>query len=68
MKHNSPLVISTLATIAAFAAEPQTRNWIPFAQDPVPSFASIPTDELFPKGAKIEVAQDGSLLVNGKPR
>ena len=68
MKHNSPLVISTLATIAAFAAEPQKQNWTSFAQDPVPSFASIPTDELFPKGAKIEVAQDGSLLVNGKPR
>src|SRR5574344_324526 len=67
MKNSFSLVFA-LGCVSAFAAEPQTRNWIPFAQDPVPSFASIPTDELFPKGAKIEVAQDGSLLVNGKPR
>jgi hypothetical protein len=65
---NAISLVFVLGCVSAFAAEPQTRNWIPFAQDPVPSFASIPTDELFPKGAKIEVAQDGSLLVNGKPR
>lgn len=39
-----------------------------FAQDPVPSFDSIPKEELFPKGGKITVADDGSLLLNGKPR
>ena len=39
-----------------------------FANDPVPSFESIPKDELFPKGGKITVAEDGSLLLDGKPR
>lgn len=39
-----------------------------FANDPIPSFSSIPKEELYPKGAKIVVAEDGSLLVNGKPR
>ncbi|MGN0854545.1 MAG: beta-galactosidase [Kiritimatiellia bacterium] len=39
-----------------------------FANDPIPSFASIPQNELFPKGAKIAVAEDGSLTLNGKPR
>ena len=39
-----------------------------FAHDPVPAFESIPKDELFPKGGKITVAEDGSLLLNGKPR
>lgn len=42
--------------------------FVPFAADPVPSFGSIPKDELFPKGAKLEVAADGSLLVGGQPR
>ena len=39
-----------------------------FANDPVPSFESIPKNELFPKGGKITVSEDGSLLLNGQNR
>ena len=39
-----------------------------FSTDPVPAFSTIPENELFPRGAKIAVAEDGSLTVDGKPR
>ena len=35
-----------------------------FANDPIPSYSSIPKEELYPKGAKIVVAEDGSLMVS----
>ena len=39
-----------------------------FSTDPVPAFSTIPENELFPRGARIAVAEDGSLTVDGKPR
>ena len=61
-----PLVLSAVL-MAGLRPGQSAAAEMPTA-DPFEPFADLPAEELLPKGAGFAIAEDGSLLVGGKPR
>lgn len=63
-KQSLAFILSSLAALAA-AEEYLDPKGLGF--DPFVPFAALPANELYPKAAKLTVAKEGHLLVNGQP-